>query len=304
MSLLKAKQRLEALDKYLEKQVEDAKNTALKKQFETASAKLAIAIGKVERELYLAWAEGCALPLEIASSSAPSDDVLNREITTLTNKIQKQVNEARPVQECYDNQFILNKLTEEASAAASKQEYIAFRQQQEIQYCNSFKQLYLLKKQSEPLLGVEDELNSLLMQIKRFKKNGSVPVEDLTKVMNAAYDRLTGGSKEKFETITNEINEKDSTFMKILGATLVVLGLALTISVIFFAPAVITSAAIGLPTIYAATLGAALTTNAFTFSGAACFFTKTPKMQLAATMAPLEHDQLTSDHYEPVGLKI
>lgn len=170
------------------------------------------------------------------------------------------------------------------------------------EYEHRYRLLLNLKKQKLPLIGVEDELNAFLVKVNQLRKNNSVSLPLLTQAMDVAYDRLTGGSKEKFDAFVKDLYDKHSIPLKILGGTLIVLGAALIISAIFFAPAMFTAASIGLGTIYAASAGAAAVSTALTVGGTACFFAKTKTMELVEAERQLDHANIEAQAYRPAVL--
>jgi len=303
--IVEAKNRLDKLNTYLQEQADLASGKAHDGHFEAASDKLSITIGHAERELALASAEWVSLPSNVASFDEPAEDEYHAtaEVVGLARKLHQQVAELQTVKESYDLDFTTAELDAERQALNLKEEEVARKAAIQHEFGNSFKQLFELKKQRQPLIGVDDELTYFLTQVKRFKKDKSISTPELTLAMNAAYDVLTGGSQARFDEVTKALHETSSIPLKILGGALLALGFALVASGIFFAPAVIMSTA-SLSTIYAATLATAAVSSALTVGGAACFFKSTPTMQLADTMKPMSHTELENESYEKVGMTL
>lgn len=169
------------------------------------------------------------------------------------------------------------------------------------QYERSYAQLVALKKQPEPFQGVEHELNAFLKKVDESRNDKSISLTDLKRAMDAAYDRLTGGSKETFDAFTNDLYARHSVPLKLLGGALLLLGAALVASAILFAPAVITAATTGLATIYLATAGVTAVSSALSVGGTASFFAKTNRMQLAELEQDLDDANLDDHHYAKVS---
>lgn len=298
MSIVEAIQRLERLDKYLQSESSHVANSTNNKKYEKASNKLATIIGHAQREMILASTEAEASAPSFASSTVPLISFQSKEeFAHLSETLNNRVKQLTVDKEGCDASYAAKQLQSEARALYVKEEKIAQQAEHEQYFATSFQKLLALKQQREPWNGVAEELSQLLSHVKKCRRDNTVSVTDLTRAMDAAYHRLTGGSQEAFDKTTKELHSKESLPLKLLGASLIALGLALAASAIFFAPAII-MASTGLPAIYATTLGAAAASTALTVGGAACFFKHSPRMQLAESMHALEPRDVEVDAYE------
>jgi len=292
----KTKETLDNLYNDLKEQYKLALEDARLYRYESASEKLSLAQGKADRELLVASKE-----LSLPFSGLDQEKKTRGEVETVYNKINIFMDKIKAQKKICDQNHSTNEVIEELEEAQVRIKALNERRAIAQQYERSFAQLSALKKQKEPLAGVEDELNSFLKKVKELRMDNSVSVTDLTAAMNVAYDRLTGGSKEKFDTFTENMHAQDSLPLKILGATLLILGAALVVSAILFAPAVITAATTGLATIYLATAGVAAASSALSIGGSACFFSKTNRMELAEIEQDLGDRNLEDHHYNHVA---
>ncbi|MBA2649082.1 MAG: hypothetical protein H0U75_05670 [Legionella sp.] len=191
----------------------------------------------------------------------------------------------------------------EVIAAGLKNNHISLENQYEEkiaverEYYVKLSQLLLLKNEPECYQGVRDELDAFISDIKCFHKNKSMSTIELIEILDVTFARLIGGSEKDFKAYANTLNNSDSIPRKILGAALLILGAALIASAIFFSPAVITSASVGLGLIQASTAAATLASSALIISGTS-FFSKTKSMQLADKMKNLNQPTLDTNHYE------
>lgn len=252
-------------------------------------------MGEADRQLVLARQE-LAIPfsgLEQERQPRAAVEEVYQKINTLLEQIHAQ-------KKIYDREYSTKEVLQEIDEAQERIQLINQNRATAQQYERSFALLLALKNQREPLAGVEEELNVFLKTVKELRRDNSVSITELTHAMNAAYDVLTGGSKETFDNYTHYLHGQDSIPLKMLGATLILLGAALVISAILFAPAVITAAGTSLATIYLASAGVAAASSALSIGGTACFFAKTNRMKLAEMEQNLGNSELDDHHYNPV----
>jgi predicted phage tail protein len=296
MNYTKTKETLDNLRNDLIVQFRLANEASDNGSYKAASKILSLALGKADRELLLATKE-LALPfsgLEQEKKTRSEVEDVKRQVHTLVNKMNEH-------KRFCDQKYTTLEVIEEKVEAQERIADINHKRDISQQFERSFSQLFKLKEQIEPLVGVEDELNAFLKKVKELRMDGSVSVVDLTKAMNAAYDRLTGGSKEKFDQFTDKMHATHSVPLKLLGSLLVVLGAALVVSAILFAPAVIMAASTGLGIMYLATAGVAAGSSALSIGGASCFFAKTNRMELADIEHDLGNRNFEEHPYTPVA---
>lgn len=289
----KTKNTLDMLYKDLQSQYLSALDDGHNEHYKAASKKIALALGQANGELLLAEKE-----LVVPITELDQERKSREEVIEVRNNIADLLEKMKATKNSYDQKESTNKVLDEIQVAQKRMKVIKEKQAIEQQFDHSYKQLIALTQQEEPFKGVEAELNSFLNKILELKQDNSVSTEDLTKAMNAAYDRLTGGSKEKFDDFTKKLHRQHSIPLKILGTTLIVLGAALIFSAILFAPAIITAAGTGLAAIYFASAGAAVASTALSVGGAACFFSKTNRMELAEQEHNLGDKNLEENHYQ------
>ena len=295
MNYKKTKETLDNLTVDLNKQFELAQKDFQKGNYENASKILAAAIGQANREVERAKKEEL-----LPDAGLLQEKVTEQEIAESFSQVARQVQVLKERKNSCDKLYGINELVEEFDDALERKQSVEQKRQISVQYERSFIQLQALLRQREPYVGVKDELNLFLKQIKQMKADNAVSTTDLTRVMNAAYDRLTGGNKDKFDAVVNKMHTQHSLPLKLLGATLALLGAALVAAAIFFAPAVLAAASTGLAAAYLATGGVAAASSALSIGGAACFFKKTERMALADSGKELGAHHFENQHYTPV----
>ena len=278
------KETLDHLYRNLQSQLKSANADINKKNFKSASKTLSLAKGKAEQELLHAEKE-LALP---SSSSLEQENEARFEVEQLYKNINTLLVEITDQKIICDQNYTTKEFLEELDEEQKRIQKIKEKQITALHYERSFSLLSALQEQKRPLVGVEEELH----------RDGGVSVEALAEAMDAAYVRLTGGSREEFDKFTNRMQAQHSIPLKVLGTALILLGAALIASAILFAPAVITAAGTGLAKVYLATAGTTMAASALSIGGTSCFFAKTHRMQLAEIGHDLGKKNLEDHHYQ------
>ncbi|WP_058534510.1 hypothetical protein [Legionella saoudiensis] len=296
MKYLQTKETLDNLYKKLEEVHKSVKKTVENKHYKTASETLDKAIGEANREVTKAKQEEQLPDPTLSQESVPLED-----LEASYERVQKKINELNKLKEFCDTSYSYEQFIEERSDAIKSRTTIQTKRMIDEQYDLSFAQLNALRKQTEPFPGVDSKLNLFLKTIRQLHTDKSVSTQKLTQIMDATYHRLTGGPREPFDNMVDNLNMEHSIPLQILGATLVLLGTALVSAAIFFAPAIITAAGTGLGAASLFSGGVAAVSTALTFGGAACFFSKTKKMELATAGKELGDNNFEQRHYNQFG---
>lgn len=280
------------LDKHFQSALKDMQN----EHYKSASNTLAKAIGEYDREMERAEKEE-ALP----NTGLVQDTVPRVVVESDHQRMDQIINEIRALKVECDHKYTNQCFATEQRKAQDRKEQVNEKREAETQFNRSYVQLVKLKQQSEPYEGIKGELDLFLKRAKQIHANKAMSTPELTQVMNATYDRLTGGPKEKFDHMVQKLNTQHSLPLKLLGAALIVLGTALAAAAVFFAPAIITAAGTGLAASLLFTAGTAATSTGLAAGGTACFFHKTEKMKLANAGQELAAKDLEQNHFAPVA---
>lgn len=295
MNYKQTKETLDTLHTSLEKQYQSALKDINARKFKEASITLTEALGEADREVTRAKREE-----NLTEVGLVQEDISEEAVKDAYQRVALKVQELQVQKGVCDKFYSIEQFDEEQHDALERKNSVDEKRRVALQYERSYMQLDALKKQPEPYVGVKDELTLFLKQVKQVQADKSVSMPELTQIMNATYDRLTGGSKEKFDSMVNSLNAKHSIPLKLLGASLILLGAALVAAAIMFAPAIITAASTSLATAYLLTAGATTASAALVSGGTATFFAKTDKMKLAEAGKDLNTQDLEQKHYAPV----
>lgn len=294
------KQTIETLDNLhtrLEEQLKSAIKFMEDKNYKKAGETLTKGLAEADREVKLAKQEEF-----LVSSGLPQENIPVQEVLDAYARIEQQVKALKNKKSVCDTNHSIQQFSQEQQEAIERRQTVAQKRTVAQQYERSFAQLFALSKQPEPFVGVKDELSLFLKQVKQMQANNSATTTELTRVMNITYDRLTGGSSERFDKMVNNLDSKQSVSLKLLGTTLALLGAALVAAAVFFAPVVLAAAGVGVGTACLLTGAVTVASSALSIGGASCFFAKTEKMKLAEADKELGNHNFEESHYNSAAV--
>ncbi len=282
MTFTTAKNRLEELQRKMNRQETAATNKFESQHFKMTRTKDAIEIlGTLINE--------AILELEIANRETRIDarlgEASGRDDETafagLAVRIRQKIEALQALKAQYENEYtgrvVAGEVQEVVEDRQAHQALIA----EERDYIDRYNRLTHLMDQPEPFPGAHKCIINILFLVKEAKKSQEVSNYNLVEVMDLAYLRATNQmTSPQYDDGLQAIHQASSVKMKLLGAVLLALGIALTASALFFAPAMITAATVSVGAIEAAIAATGIVSGALSAAGGYCFFNQTNTMRL------------------------